>query len=520
VTAIVDARGLFAVYPGEDGGVAALQGLTLRVEEGEICVVLGPSGSGKTTLLRVLAGLERPSVGSVVVDGLDLSRASEARLDRYRRHTLGYTDQHYWQALADELTAQQLVGLPLGLEGHTRAERDRRASELLERVGLLDRAAAYPGELSGGEQQRIAVCAALAARPRLLLADEPTGELDAATAAEIYQLLAGLVSEQGATAVVVSHDAASTGIADRVVHIRDGRVSEERDRDGESIVVGTGGWLRVPEELLRAAGIGDRARVTACDGHVELRAGGGGTREREQPMVVAGSAGAIVEARGITRRYGSETALEALDGSFAPGRLTVVTGPSGSGKSTLLALLAGLDVPDEGEVLVDGTAVSALDREGRAAFRRDHMAVVGQAPVLPGFLTARENVELGLHLRGIPGSTARERAVDTLAAVGLAQHADRATSALSAGQRERVALARAFATRPAIVIADEPTARLDAATTVAVGTLLRDLAHDAGATVVCATHDPLLVDLADDELRLGELPAVGGRRTALTPGLR
>jgi ABC-type lipoprotein export system ATPase subunit len=505
VTAIVDARELFAVYPGEDGGVAALQGLTLRVEEGEICVVLGPSGSGKTTLLRVLAGFERPSVGSVVVDGLDLSRAAATRLDRYRRETLGYTDQHYWQALADELTAAEIVALPLGLAGSPRADRDRRASELLERVGLLDRAAAHPAELSGGEQQRIALCAALACRPRLLLADEPTGELDAATAAEVYELLAELVSEQGATAVVVSHDTASIGIADRVVHIRDGRVSEQSDRHGESVVVGNGGWLRVPEEVLRAAGIGGRARAVARDGHVELHPTAGPGEEEAKPAEsLAGSAGALVEVRGVTRRYGTETALGEFSGSFAPGRLTVVTGPSGSGKSTLMSLLAGLDVPDEGEVVVGAVTVSALDREGRAAFRREHMAIVGQAPILPGFLSARENVELGLGLRGIEGPDAHRRAVETLTAVGLAQHADRRTGALSAGQRERVALARAFATQPAIVLADEPTARLDAAATVVVGTLLRDLAHDAGLTVVCATHDPLLIELADDELRLGQ----------------
>ena len=321
MTAIVDARGLFAVYPGPDGGVAALQGLTLRVEEGEICVVLGPSGSGKTTLLRVLAGFERPSVGSVVVDGLDLSRASASRIDAYRRHTLGYTDQHYWQALADELTAEELVGLPLGLAGASRAERRIRARELLERVGLLDRADAHPGELSGGEQQRIALCAAVACRPRLLLADEPTGELDAASAAEVYELLQGLVSEQGATAVVVSHDAASTGIADRVVHIRDGRVSEERDRHGEAVVVGAGGWLRVPEEILRAAGIGDRVQAVAQDGRVELRASAGPRHEdRSRVEAVAGATGSIIEARAVTRRYGVETALERLDAVVRSGK--------------------------------------------------------------------------------------------------------------------------------------------------------------------------------------------------------
>jgi ABC-type lipoprotein export system ATPase subunit len=505
MTPLVDARGLFAVYPGEDGGVAALQGLTLEVGEGETCVVLGPSGSGKTTLLRVLAGFERPSAGSVVVDGVDLARAPASRLDAYRRETLGYTDQHYWLSLADELTAAELVAVPLGLAGAGRSERERRARELLERVGLLDRAEARPGELSGGEQQRIALCAALACRPRLLLADEPTGELDAVTAAEVYELLAGLVAEHGATAVVVSHDDASTAIADRVVQIRDGRVSEQRDRHGETVVVGAGGWLRVPEEILRAAGIGTRAVASARDGHVELRAATGAPAapSAEPSVQVLGAAGLRVEVRGVTRRYGRETALERLDAAFEPGRLTVVTGPSGSGKSTLLGLLAGLDVPDEGEVRVAGTVVSALDRERRAAFRAEHMAVVGQAPVLPGFLSARENVELGLALRGLEGAVARERALATLAAVGLAQHAERRTGSLSAGQRERVALARAFATQPAVVVADEPTARLDAAGTVVVGTLLRDLAHESGATVVCATHDPLLRDLADDVLELG-----------------
>ncbi len=504
MTAMVDARGLFAVYPAHDGGVAALQGLTLRVDEQETCVVLGPSGSGKTTLLRVLAALERPSVGSVVVAGLDLARASRAQLDEYRRTALGYTDQHYWQALADELTAEQLVGLPLGLAGAGVTERTRRARELLERVGLLDRADSRPGELSGGEQQRVALCAALARRPALLLADEPTGELDAVTAAEVYELLAALVAEQGTTAVVVSHDPASTMIADRVVHIRDGRVSEQRDRHGESVVVGAGGWLRVPEEALRAAGIGERVVVVPRDTHVELRpVDGAATRRLARAARVAGSAGVPIEVRRLTRRYGSEIALRSLDARFSPGRLTAVTGPSGSGKSTLLALLAGLDVPDDGEVLVDGVSLSSLDREHRALARRERMAVVGQAPALPGFLSARENVELGLALRGVEGDAARQRAAEALAAVGLAEHADRRTDALSAGQRERVALARVFAAHPAIVVADEPTARLDAATTLLVGGLLRELAHEAGCTVVCATHDPLLIDLADDDVRLG-----------------
>src|SRR6476469_1908431 len=225
---LIEARELFCVYPGADGGVAALQGLTLDVEEGEVCVVLGPSGSGKTTLMRVLAGFERPSAGSVVVAGLNLGGLSERRLAEYRSTSLGYADQHYWRALAGELTAEQLVGVALGLQGAAEAERLARAHELLERVGLRDRSDAHPGELSGGEQQRIALCAALAHRPRLLVADEPTGELDELSAAAVYTLLAELSREEGVTALVVSHDPRSAAIADRVIHIRDGRVSEER----------------------------------------------------------------------------------------------------------------------------------------------------------------------------------------------------------------------------------------------------------------------------------------------------
>jgi putative ABC transport system ATP-binding protein len=191
-----------------------------------------------------------------------------------------------------------------------------------------------------------------------------------------------------------------------------------------------------------------------------------------------------------------------VDAVFLPGQLSVVVGPSGSGKSTLLALLTGLDVPDEGEIRLGDTVVSAQDREARAAIRRERIAVVGQAPGLSGFLTARENVELGLALRGVEPTDAHERAADALAAVGLAAHAERRVDLLSAGQRERVALARVFAARTPVVVADEPTSRLDASTTLEIGALLADLAHDTGTTVVCATHDPLLLDQADEELAL------------------
>jgi ABC-type lipoprotein export system ATPase subunit len=502
---LVDARELFAVYPSPAGGVAALQGLTLSVAEDEICVVLGPSGSGKTTLMRVLAGLARPSAGSLVAAGVDLLHASRRELGRYRRDVLGYADQHYWRALAGELRAEELVAVALGLASVSQAERRARARELLERVDLLDRADAHPSELSGGEQQRIALCAALARRPRLVIADEPTGDLDAESARVVLSLLAELVSEHGAAALVVSHDPVSTSIADRVVHIRDGRVSEERQGELETAVVGSGGWLRIPEETLRAAGIHDRAKIVAVDGSVALHAvDGREAAPAPRSTRLDGVPGLALEARRVSRSYGTQVALAGVDAMFQPQELSAVVGPSGSGKSTLLALLAGMDVPDAGEVVLGDVVVSSLERAARAALRRDLIAVVGQAPGLSGFLSARENVELGLALRGVDGREVTDRAADALAAVGLSAHAERRVDLLSAGQRERVALARAFAARTPVVIADEPTSRLDASTTVEIGGLLAELAHGIGTTVVCATHDPLLIGLADREVRLRE----------------
>ena len=509
MSALVELRDLFRVYPSAEGGVAALQGLTLTVPRGELCVVLGPSGSGKSTLLRIVAGFDKPSAGAVSVAGVDVAGLSAWEAGRFRSRAIGYADQHYWRALAGELTALELVGVQLGLAGEAGGSRDARAGELLERVGLGARQDAHPRELSGGEQQRVALCAAVARRPQLLIADEPTGELDAATAREVLDLIAELSREEGGTALVVSHDPASAERADRVVHIRDGRISDERiagasggSSDG-AIVIGRGGWLRLPEELLRSAGI-DRhatARLRGSELVVEpaaeeLRVAAPKTSRSETIRVAPTQA---IEARGLTKRYGSETPFQRLDARFAAGKLTVVTGPSGSGKTTLLHLLAGLEVPDEGDVLVDGVSLGTLDRTGRAELRRRAIAFVGQTLGLVPFLGARENAELGLELRGLPV----EGVMEALADVGLEEQSERPVGELSAGQRGRAAIARALAARPLALVADEPTARLDGANALAVGALLADIARTSGTTVICATHDPLLIEQADAELSLG-----------------
>jgi ABC-type lipoprotein export system ATPase subunit len=514
MSAAVDIRDLFRVYPAPEGGVVALQGLTLEVQDGEICVVLGPSGSGKSTLLRMLAALDQPTAGSVRVHGRDLARLGRRGRARYRAELLGYADQHYWRALAAELEIRELVSIQLGLDGATVHERRVRADELLERVGLLDRRHAHPGELSGGEQQRVAVCAALAHKPRLFLADEPTGELDAASARLVYEAIAELARDGGTTTVLVSHDPESAAIADRIVRVRDGRVSEEAalaDGRDEAIVVGRGGWLRLSEELLRRTGIRSHATARLHEEGIVLEpvAGDEIVVVDEEPELrrPAGHGEVVAETRGVSRTYGegeaAASALLELDAAFVGGRLTAVTGPSGSGKTTLLRLLAGTDVPTAGEVVVLGETLSGLDRDARARFRAERIALVTQEAGLVPFLTAAENVELGLALRGVDADESRARAAEALAAVGLAAEASRRVEDLSSGQRERVAVARAVAARPSLLLADEPTARLDQANALAVARLLLDLARDTGTAVVCGTHDPLLIEHADGRVDLG-----------------
>ena len=507
----IELRDVFRVHSTPEGDAAALQGLSLAVREREVVTVLGPSGAGKSTLLRLLAGVERPSAGAVRVLGADLGKLPGRRLAEYRATSLGYVDQHYARALAPELSARDLVALQLGLRGTSETARLARADELLERVGLASKRDRRPGQLSGGEQQRVALCAALAHRPRIFLADEPTGELDAETADQVYALVGELVREHDCTTLLVSHDPESAKVADRIIRIRDGRVSEEWDRDDESvdtIVVGRGGWLRLPEELLLRAGIGERASARLENGSVVVvpAAGRGATAPAPSvsplpPRRTEPAQRVVARVRGLTKNYGETRVLDGLDAVFRGGRLHAVTGPSGSGKTTLLHLLAGLELPDAGTVEIDGVDLTALDRTGRAACRRAAIAYVGQQAGLVPHLSALENVELALTLRAVVD--ARPDALQAIEAVGLAERATQRVARLSQGERARVAIARAVAARPKLLLADEPTSRLDGANAIAMAHLLARLARDTGAAVLCATHDPLVIEQADEALRVG-----------------
>jgi peptide/nickel transport system ATP-binding protein len=515
MTDAVAVRDLFSVHRTNEGDAAALQGASLTVRAGESVCVLGPSGAGKTTLLRIIAGLQTPSAGVVRVLGCDIGRASAHTRARVRHRSLGLLGQHSGSALLPDLPLRDSVALPLALRGTGRRARRKRAEELLDAARLLDRAHAPPDALSGGERQRAALCMAIAHRPALLLADEPTGELDAANGQAVLTLIAELAGAEETTVIVVSHDPAAAAAADRCVRMRDGRIVEELGDplEGGGIIVAPSGWLSLPPALLRGAGIGARAQARVAHGALVLSAAGplAGNAAVTAPAEArhrrpCAWSPAAVELRDVVRTHGhgraQRTVLHRLTRCLPAGRVTAVAGASGSGKTTLLRLVAGLDRPDSGAILLDAHDLSTADAESLAALRRRRIGYLAQEPTPVGFLSAEENIVLTLRARGWREADARAQAATALARVGLAGRARQRASRLSAGEAQRLALARALASARGLLIVDEPTSRLDEANATVTAELLRAAAREDGQTVLCATHDERLLALADTVLDL------------------
>ncbi|MBM4139209.1 MAG: ABC transporter ATP-binding protein [Nitrospira sp.] len=203
--------------------VRILEGISLSIPAKQTVAVIGPSGSGKSTLLGLMAGLDRPTTGTIMLDGTDITTLSESSMARFRREKIGYVFQSFH--LIPTLTAIENVAVPLELSGERRA--GARAAELLAAVGLSDRTEHYPVQLSGGEQQRVAVARAFACRPPILLADEPTGNLDSTTGTHVIDLLLALHRDYGTTLVLVTHDAALASFMQRVVSMRDGHLESD-----------------------------------------------------------------------------------------------------------------------------------------------------------------------------------------------------------------------------------------------------------------------------------------------------
>jgi ABC-type lipoprotein export system ATPase subunit len=272
---------LVKIYKVADLEVVALQGLDLIVDKGELIAIVGASGSGKSTLLNILGGLDVPSAGRALVGGYDLLNMDGKERTRYRRQVIGFVWQQTARNLLPYLTAIENVETPMILDGAPRKLRRERAAELLALVGLSERAGHRPDRLSGGEQQRVAIAVALANAPQVILADEPTGELDTATSTEIFSVLRQVSSEMGVTVVVVTHDPLVSTQVNRTVAIRDGRTSSETLRRTalndagdhhiiaeEFAVLDRAGRLQLPREYVDALELERRVRLALEDDHI------------------------------------------------------------------------------------------------------------------------------------------------------------------------------------------------------------------------------------------------------------
>ncbi|MBB2943758.1 ABC-type lipoprotein export system ATPase subunit [Actinoplanes lutulentus] len=282
--------GLVRIFRTEGVEVVALQGLDLVVDRGELLAVVGASGSGKSTMLNILSGLDEPTAGVARVAGFDLLGLSAKRRLEYRRKIVGFVWQQTARNLLPYLSAQENVSLPMKLAGSVKRDR---ALELLDMVGLADKAGRRPDQMSGGEQQRCAVAVALANDPEVLFADEPTGELDEATADEVFGALRTVNAELGVTVVVVTHDMNVAGQVRRAVAIRDGKTASEVRRsariaaDGteehvteEYAVLDRAGRLQLPAAFVEALSLRDRVRLNLEPDHVEVRPSASGEQDR------------------------------------------------------------------------------------------------------------------------------------------------------------------------------------------------------------------------------------------------
>jgi putative ABC transport system ATP-binding protein len=446
-------QALVKTYATASEQVQALRGVDLSFRRGALAAVVGASGSGKSSLLRLLAGLDLPTSGKVLVNGLNLAAMSPRRLRAVRSSTVGFVFQRPSDNFVPYLTVDEHLRLAARA---TRRVDGPGADELLDALGIAHRRDHLPEELSGGEQQRAAFAQVLTAGPAIVVADEPTAELDSRSAEDLLAVIRGL-SEHGVAFVIATHDPGVTQMADDVVELDHGRV--KRDSLGSQ----QGIMIKAPE--LGAVAGGD----------------------------------SVVEVSGLTKTYrrGPEEvhALDEVSLRIEPGRMVGLMGRSGSGKTTLLNVLAGWERADAGSIFWLG------DLEARLPERRWHeIAVLPQKFGLIEELTVRENIEYPARLHGSLES-ARKRVEKLLGVLGLEELEHRAPNETSVGQQQRTALARALVLRPRLLLADEPSGHQDAMWARGVLGCLRAAAADGTACLV-ATHNEEVSGYFDEVVRI------------------
>ena len=506
-------RNVVRIYRAASGEVHALRGVDVDFPRGSLTAIAGPSGGGKSTLLSILSLRDRASAGSVTLFGGDVTRARGSALKTLRRTGIAWVPQRPAHGLFPHLTAMENLvqitrtrGRSTGLE----------PGAVLEMLALSHRADARPSRLSGGEQQRLAIAAALTHAPDLVVADEPTAELDDENAERVIKALTAIAAE-GTTCVLSTHDSRALRQLPRVLHLRHGVLSAERagvELNGDSglartadAVIDSAGRLQLPPDALHLFP-GRRATVSIVGGDVVLRSPDAVAPPEPSAVTpdtvppAATSSSPTLGERSVSSTFSparlsvtdvSHGVLNGVSLTAEPGTLVGLTGHSGSGKSTLCHLIAGFERPEHGTVTLDTQPTADLANWSR-------IAVVPQRLALLGELSGVENLLLPAVAAARPAEPAQ--AAELLERLGVAVLASRPVGQGSIGEQQRVAVARSLLLTSPLIVLDEPTAHQDDdnARRVIDAVLI---AVAQGSLVITFTHDPRVLTHATKTLALG-----------------
>ena len=471
----------------------ALNNINLDIHRGEFLGITGKSGAGKTTLLNMISGISNLTSGEIYYfngengnssPGISLNTLSEDKLAVWRGNNLGIVYQSF--ELMPTLNLIENVMLPPDFLGQYHPERTKaRALELLDQVGIVDHAYKIPAHISGGQKQRVAIARALINNPPVIIADEPTGNLDSVTAETIFQIFEALI-EDGKTIVMVTHDESLSSRFTRRLQIIDGELGESNKSSSKK------SSAKIKKFSSKTAG----AITNKNNGKNKAKNHG---KDQKPPAIVL---------RGVDKVYenaaGKFVALKNIDLALDYGQFISIVGKSGCGKSTLLNMITGIDFPTAGDVSIGKEHIYEMSESERALWRGKNMGVVFQFFQLLPTLSLLENTMLPMDFCNIYTFTERpKKALELLKMVGLEGQAHKLPSAVSSGQQQSAAIARALATDPAIILADEPTGNLDSKSAENILNLFEDLAAQ-GKTILIVTHDPSITSRTDQTIILSD----------------
>lgn len=504
---IIHLRKVVKAYSTGEGPFLALKDVDIDIQQGEFLGITGKSGAGKTTLLNMISGVSDLTSGEVIFhkpnngipgSAIPIHTMNEDQLAQWRGENVGIIYQSF--ELMPTLNLVENVMLPPDFLGSYRPVISKeRALELLDLVDIAEHAYKIPAHISGGQKQRVAIARAMVNDPALIIADEPTGNLDSVTAETIFQIFEKLV-DRGKTIVMVTHDISLAPRFSRRLHIVDGVVGNPPDNGSVQVgQVDVKDNLQVdessPEQQIQSVQKEDLERVIPCDEppaeHRLLR--------QEHPAIVL---------RDVDKVYvnaaGEFVALKSVNMQLNYGQFISIVGKSGCGKSTLLNMITGIDHPSAGEVIVGNEHIYEMNKSERALWRGKNMGVVFQFFQLLPTLTLLENTILPMdYCKVYPFNERSERAMELLKMVGLEEHAYKLPTAVSSGQQQSAAIARALATDPAIILADEPTGNLDSRSAENVLNIFERLAAQ-GKTILIVTHDPSITQRTDQTIILSD----------------